>query len=127
MEKRCYNLSTSGKNAKILTTEGQKNKPNKRKLEREEIEMDRTNKYMQNMIEANEYRDYFAEIVAFVLRLCRSDAFCGVVSTVTFIFSLLFVVGVAGGIEMNLISYTIAIPTLVMLVCVLALVHRVRK
>lgn len=77
--------------------------------------------------ELGEYRDYFAELVSFVCRLLRSDAFCGVLSTVTFIFSFLFVVGVAGGIEMNLISYAVAIPTLAMLLCALALVHKLRK
>ncbi len=89
--------------------------------------MDRTNKYMQNVMATDEYRDYFAELVSFLARLFRSDAFCGVLSTVTFIFSFLFVVGVVGGIEMNIISYAVAIPTLAMLLCVLALVHKCRK
>ena len=89
--------------------------------------MDRTNKYMQNVMATDEYRDYFAELVAFVVRLFRSDAFLGALSTVTFIFSLLFVVGVVGGIEMNAISYAVAIPTLAMLACALALLHKCRK
>ena len=119
-------MSTSGKNTRFLTIEESETGKIKRD-KREEIKMDRTNKYMQNVMATDEYRDYFAELIAFVARLFRSDAFCGVLSTVTFIFSFFFVIGVVGGIELNLISYVVAIPTLAMLLCLLALVHKLRS
>ena len=89
--------------------------------------MDRTNKYMHNVQNTSEYRDYVAEFIALFLRIVKNDAFRAVFATVTFISSFIFVIGIAGGIEMNLISYTVAIPVLVMMFCVLALAHKMSR
>ena len=92
--------------------------------------MDRTNKYMSNMhssVNTSEYRDYFAELVAAIMRVLRGEVFCTVFTAVTFIASILFVIGVMGGIEMNTISYVAGIPLLAMMACVLALLHKLRK
>ncbi len=88
--------------------------------------MDRANKYTSRAANTTEYRDYFAELVCAIMRLAKNEVFRAVFSCVTFIASLLFVIGIAGGIEMNAISYAVGIPTLVMMLCVLALLHKIR-
>ena len=89
--------------------------------------MDRANKYVNTVVNTTEYRDYFAELVVALMRVFRSDVFCAVFSLVTFVGSFIFVVGIAGGIELNKISYAVGIPLLAMMTCLLALLHKIRK
>lgn len=90
--------------------------------------MDRSNKYL-NAIENNElgYRDYFAEFVTVLVRALKSVAFCNIASLVCFASAFLLTLGVVGGIECDLIPYTVAIPLSVMLGCVLLLIEKLRK
>ena len=89
--------------------------------------MDRTNKYMNRISTTTEYRDYLAELVCILLRLARSHTFRTVFSAVTFIASFIFIIGIAGGIEMNAVSYAVGIPVIVMMLCVIALFYKIRK
>jgi hypothetical protein len=95
---------------------------------RKEEEMDRSNKYLI-AIEKEEagYRDYFAELISFVIRALSSVAFFNIASLVCFVSAFLLTLGVVGGIECDLIPYAAGIPLSVMLGCVLLLIEKLRK
>lgn len=73
------------------------------------------------------YRDYFAEALAFIYRLISHYAFRFAASVAGFVAVLLFTLGIAGGIELEIIPLACGIPLGVMLLCLLMLLNKARK
>lgn len=73
------------------------------------------------------YRDYFAEALSFICRLLSHYAFRFAASAVGFISVLVFTLGIAGGIQLEVLSLACGVPMCVMLLCILALLNKARK
>ena len=73
------------------------------------------------------YRDYFAEAVAFIFRVISHYAFRFAASVAGFVTVLLFTLGVAGGIELEILPLACGAPLGVMLLCILTLLNKARK
>ena len=73
------------------------------------------------------YRDYFAEAVAFIWCLISHYAFRFAASAAGFVAVLLFTIGIAGGIELEVLPLACGIPLGVMLLCILGLLNKARK
>ena len=73
------------------------------------------------------YRDYFAEALAFIFRVISHYAFRFTASVAGFVTVLLFTLGVAGGIELEVLPLACGVPLGVMLICILSLLNKSRK
>ena len=132
MEKTCYYLSRNGK--QFPRREGT------------EANMDRCGRYSDRINEQGSakrptavkaqnpreladtpYRDYFAEALAFVLSMISHYAFRFAASVAGFVTVLLFTVGIAGGIELEVLPLACGVPLGVMLLCILTLLNKARK
>lgn len=102
---------------------------------KKEANMDRSDRYINKMngqrsVRANTeapYRDYFAEIVAFLCGVISHYAFRFAASVSGFVTVLLFALGIAGGIETEVLPLACGVPLGVMLLCILALLNKARK
>ena len=73
------------------------------------------------------YRDYFAEVIAFVFSLVTHYAFRFAASVAGFVTVLLFTLGIVGGIELEILPLACGVPLGVMLLCILGLLNKARK
>lgn len=119
MENLCYNLSINGKNT------GGKGKI---------TVMDRNSNYMNCKNDCSylcasdaAYHDYFAELVLRIWRAFSNASFLAALSVICFMSALVFTVGVVGGIERGLFSFSCGIPLSVMLVCLGVFFNKARR
>ena len=92
--------------------------------------MDRSNKYMtavERQYRETEYRDYFADFLSLLCRCLSHYAFRLVLAVSCFMGALLLVVGIAGVIEREMLSYACAAPLFAMLTCLILLLNKLRK
>ena len=73
------------------------------------------------------YRDYFAEALAFIFGVISHYAFRFAASVAGFLTVLLFTLGIAGGIELEILPLACGAPLGVMLLCILTLLNKARK
>ncbi len=96
--------------------------------------MDRNGKYMnyereRACFDASDvgYRDYFAELILRICRALSDSSLLAALSVVCFMTALVFTLGVVGGIERGIFSYSCGIPLAIMLVCLGAFFNKARR
>ena len=105
------------------------------KAGKQEANMDRSSRYINKMNEQRNaradteapYRDYFAELIALICGVVSHYAFRFAASVSGFVTVLLFTLGIAGGIETEVLPLACGIPLGIMLLCILALLNKARK